>query len=166
MVIYSNGKSIELSSNNSSSSLDIYSTEEQIVGTWIDGRPVYEQTYYENSPSGSIDTWLEIPGLSVPDLDIFISSEGHILTTNNTWMGLNSYDPNVQVNFLFCMSNSATGFPKGCCALCYRGSAGYTLANRPLVCRIRYTKTTATTTTNTKILESYSSSPTAVSAGL
>ena len=27
-----------------------YSTEEQIVGTWIDGKPIYEFTYYNETP--------------------------------------------------------------------------------------------------------------------
>lgn len=134
-----------------------------MIGTWIDGSPVYERTFYGNSPSGAASTWLEISGLSVPDLDIFISKEGNILTTNNTWMALDTYDPNVQVNFLFCTNNSATGFPKGCGAMAYRGSAATTLMGRPLVCRIRYTKTTAT---STQLLNNYSVSPTAVTSGI
>lgn len=28
---------------------DNYSTDEKVVGTWIDGRPVYQKTYYYNS---------------------------------------------------------------------------------------------------------------------
>ena len=32
-----------------------YSTDEQIVGTWIDGRPIYEKTiYYAGGSSGTI----------------------------------------------------------------------------------------------------------------
>lgn len=41
MKIYSNGKTLEVPS---CASQHIYSTEEQVVGRWIDGRPVYERT--------------------------------------------------------------------------------------------------------------------------
>lgn len=30
-----------------------YSTTEQVVGTWIDGKPLYEKTYYETAPTTS-----------------------------------------------------------------------------------------------------------------
>lgn len=41
MKIVSNGKTLEVGGDHAQ---DIYSTEEQVVGTWIDGKPVYERT--------------------------------------------------------------------------------------------------------------------------
>lgn len=33
-----------LSANSSGSSLDIYSTEEQVIGTWVNGKTIYQRT--------------------------------------------------------------------------------------------------------------------------
>lgn len=38
--------------------LDNYSTEEQVVGTWIDGKPLYQKTIITNSPSTSATIFL------------------------------------------------------------------------------------------------------------
>lgn len=45
MKIYSNGKMLEVSGGGQTQ--DIYSTEEQRIGTWIDGNPLYRKTYYK-----------------------------------------------------------------------------------------------------------------------
>lgn len=44
------------------SSLHTYSTEEQIVGKWIDGKPIYEQVInIENMLEIKSNTWTELP---------------------------------------------------------------------------------------------------------
>ena len=50
MKIVSNGKILEIPS---CSSQDIYSLEEQVVGQWIDGRPIYRRIYITRLASGS-----------------------------------------------------------------------------------------------------------------
>ena len=50
MKIVSNGKTLEIPS---CSSQDIYSLEEQVVGRWIDGRPIYRRIYITRLASGS-----------------------------------------------------------------------------------------------------------------
>lgn len=37
-----------------------YSTEEQVVGTWIDGKPIYQKTFIGSFPTGRIGTNWEI----------------------------------------------------------------------------------------------------------
>lgn len=37
-----------------------YSTEEKVVGTWIDGKPIYRKVYYATYPSTIIDTNINI----------------------------------------------------------------------------------------------------------
>lgn len=48
MKVYSNGKMIEVGGG---SAQDIYSTEEQVVGRWIDGKPLYRKVIETTSPS-------------------------------------------------------------------------------------------------------------------
>lgn len=46
-----------------------YSTEEQIVGEWIDGKPLYEKTLEVNGTFNlSNNTWTDI--ISIPNVDI------------------------------------------------------------------------------------------------
>lgn len=48
-----------INNNISEEVLDVYSTSEQIIGTWIDGRPVYRVTVETTTPSTS-GSWKEI----------------------------------------------------------------------------------------------------------
>lgn len=51
-------------SSGSSESLDIYSTEEKRIGTWIDGKPLYRKTYVvslENSATSVIFETVDNP---------------------------------------------------------------------------------------------------------
>lgn len=53
-----------------------YSTEEQVVGTWIDGRPIWQKTINDNSShSFSANTTTDIP-YSISDIDQIISYWG------------------------------------------------------------------------------------------
>lgn len=47
-----------------------YSTEEQVIGTWIDGKPIYQKTYDNLSISVTKGTWTTIATLS--NVDNFI----------------------------------------------------------------------------------------------
>jgi hypothetical protein len=51
-----------------------YSTTEQVVGTWIDGSPVYEKTIITNSSVTNADVDVDISNLNV-DLIIYIGGE-------------------------------------------------------------------------------------------
>ena len=50
-----------------------YSTDEKVVGTWVDGRNMYERTIY-GTTSGNNNTWVDI-GIMIPDVDIFMTAE-------------------------------------------------------------------------------------------
>jgi len=47
--------------------LDIYSTEETVVGTWIDGKPVYRKMYVDSvsAPHGSWATYANVSSLNI-----------------------------------------------------------------------------------------------------
>ena len=53
-----------------------YSENEQVVGTWMDGKPIYEKTYVFSSPIIlTVNTWTSLTGLTVNDIDTPISAE-------------------------------------------------------------------------------------------
>jgi hypothetical protein len=81
-----------------------YSTEEQAVGTWVDGKPLYQKT-------------IEQSGLSIPGngsdyrtiiLDDTISEivdlEGSCWIGENVWLPLNFYQGDA--NYIFCYYDS------------------------------------------------------------
>lgn len=54
MKIVSNGKTLEVVGGGESGG-DVYSTEEQVVGTWIDGKPLYRRVLEAIIPSITTD---------------------------------------------------------------------------------------------------------------
>ena len=60
------------------SNRDIYTTTEKVIGTWIDGRPIYRKTYNKSvSLTGSSIT-LD----SISDLDVLLNVYGSIMRTS------------------------------------------------------------------------------------
>lgn len=114
---------------------DIYSTTEQRIGTWINGKPLYEKTYTGNAP---------------------------YVATNGTWVSAKFPTPdNFELGFVkyaFCVDSS-----NQCLALPFITNSGYLLktyfgndngdwlilssnytgtSNRPCYITVAYTKTT------------------------
>lgn len=62
--------------------LTTYSTEEQVVGTWIDGKPIYKRTFYSTSNEQNFN----IPhGASI---DTVVNIDGYYRMWNTTWFRL------------------------------------------------------------------------------
>ena len=73
MKIVSNGKTLEVPS---CASQDIYSTEEQVVGRWIDGKPIYRRFLSGTVPSAAYNSAgpIVIPGMdTIEDIDIIVN---------------------------------------------------------------------------------------------
>ena len=105
-----------------------YSTDEQIVGTWIDGSPVYEKSFSVTSPVGNVPTnIIEITSLSVDDV---VSLEGVINAVSNA-----IYIGNTDWRMWTRMNWESTNKDYIACNIT---NASY--ASQPLVVTIRYTK--------------------------
>lgn len=61
-MVYQNGKAVAISQVSASSGFaqDIYSTEEQVIGRWIDGRQLYRKVYHLNDFTVGAHTDVEI----------------------------------------------------------------------------------------------------------
>lgn len=68
-----------------------YTTNEQVIGTWIDGKPLYEKTYTGLNQSITGNQWNTISGVSMPineiiDVRAYRIADGHL-----TSIGLKEY---------------------------------------------------------------------------
>ena len=81
-----------------------YSTEEQVIGTWIDGKPLYQKTVKPNLPATVTDGTAEKVitsfadlGISNPELGFVVSgvcvnkTAGSIASVNSSWIGNYNY---------------------------------------------------------------------------
>lgn len=56
---------------------NVYSTEERVVGQWIDGKPIYRKVFAITSPSSTSGSWTDIVNVSY--IDSLISIYGYLL---------------------------------------------------------------------------------------
>jgi hypothetical protein len=108
-----------------------YSTTEKIVGTWIDGKPLYQKTFQFTSPSsvGQFD----ISGTDT--IDTLVTLDGYELNTNGWRTRLNSYQSSTSYSFIN-FSGTTKKF--------YCGSTNDHLGLN-IVMTLTYTKTTDST---------------------
>ena len=69
-------------------SSQIYSTVERRIGTWVDGKPLYEITMLPPSGTGSANTWIDLGtvGLGANTVDSVIKLFG-AYTYNSEYFG-------------------------------------------------------------------------------
>ena len=72
-------------------SLMTCSTNEHVVGTWTDGRAIYERTYSVTTPS-TAGTWSTVINTNGLSIDIILGIDGTIIDTNGQ-IPLNYTDP-------------------------------------------------------------------------
>lgn len=58
----------QITQNNISKDMVNYSLEEQVIGSWINGKPIYERFFYDLNYSATSGTWTQL--FSVADLNI------------------------------------------------------------------------------------------------
>ena len=84
------------------SSRDVYRTEEQKIGTWVDGKPLYRKVYVFNG-SWSANT---TGNFSVADLNIdtCVSLRGYLTSASHKNIGLDFY--NSSFNYVYMTASS------------------------------------------------------------
>ena len=107
-----------------------YSTDEQVVGKWIDGRPIYQKTVQGMTPSSS-GTRVDV---GLPTLSQIIDVEGYIVDKDNwtIFVGTQKQDGVANQDFFVCHNvsgNSNIWF--GC---------GSSVVNRPYTLTFKYIK--------------------------
>jgi hypothetical protein len=88
-----------------------YSTTEHVVGTWIDGKPIYEKSYPITNTN--ISTGWNILINNVSDIDTFVSGECVLSDSSYDYSWEGSYHHNGDIaiyNFLGGDISSANGY--------------------------------------------------------
>ena len=116
---------------------DSYSTEEQLIGTWIDGKPLYQKTVEFTTPSEtSVQEYSYLPGIPFSSIDNIISIDGwckradgwrvpHLFHVGNKLFFSIDWNKSNQKIYFYVLENNDTG-----------------TANQPATLTFRYTKTT------------------------
>lgn len=141
MYVISDGGSGGSSGGGSSESLDIYSTEETKIGTWIDGKPLYRKVFIFTNITNDGSNLLDINNLSV---DALTNLYGMCYNAKSSFTGstsIGSYPlnytnkPPSEPSLQGCriMYEETTGYLWG-------GVYGFSTANFRVI--IEYTKTT------------------------
>lgn len=110
---------------------DDYSTDEIVIGRWIDGRPIYRKCFFGKSPSTTSDSAI---GYVPTDADLVTNLDGFIIVSSGrlpiNWYGGGTYNTITQVRYDH--ANRPIEL-----RLSYSG-----WCNLPCYCWIEYTKTT------------------------
>jgi len=124
---------------------DYYSTDEKVVGRWIDGKPLYQKTFINTMPTATSTTGgrkaVSI-GASIEDAFLIsadMTTNGTVLPLYNTNSGLTIY-ARVMIT-----TNTTTDNPN--CVLFDLSKGGQGWSGYPVKAVIRYTKTTDSATT-------------------
>lgn len=115
MKIVINGKTVEIPSgggDGGASAGEVYSTEEQRIGTWIDGKPLYRKVY-----TGTTGASGEVKNIGVIlNLDNLINLFGILKTSSKNFVSLSfsqggyytTLGINADTNMVYVLSNSQT----------------------------------------------------------
>ena len=113
-----------------------YSTEEQIIGKWVNGKPIYQKTYITTTPSTALSND-DVATLGI-SIDQLVSLEGVVTRTQNG--SIYRYPIN-------CLIGSASDYSADIRACWLRPTTiamkvGQYDVNQPVAITIKYTKTT------------------------
>jgi hypothetical protein len=114
-----------------------YSTSEQIVGRWIDGKPFYQKTIQNNSGITNLNTWEEIADIG-GTCDIK-KVEGYIITSIGD-IPFNYSGDGANISYIMNTNASIVKTLGKVTAILNSGSNR--LRNLPIVATLQYTKTT------------------------
>lgn len=133
-----NGSIYIITDEEPSKSLEIYSTEEVQIGTWIDGRPLYRKTIVTTSPvangsTSSFKHWIS-------DIDIIVRAFGCINGKRNG--KLSSYFITIPNVYMSSTANCGLAIDKDNISFWLNSGSDPDFYDCPAYITIEYTKTT------------------------
>lgn len=112
--------------------LNEYSTSEQVIGTWIDGKPLYRKTFTSTIANGSTEKTIPL-GISNADV-IYIDS-------GNSYINFTTGGSTVQLGFYSASTDWSRGYIASNNVVVQLGSV-YSLGSKDICVTVKYTKTT------------------------
>lgn len=131
------GGNMMVSTNNS----DYYSTEEKVVGVWIDGKPLYQKVITDTFPTSGNTKYVDI-GESIDwvDADVLVKNADGVMQKLTSAKFISGEVPEWSLRFASLLNNNASNPNK--VQLTNIGGTNYN--NQPVYIIIQYTKTTDT----------------------
>lgn len=116
-----------------------YSTTEKIVGTWIDGKPIYQKTIETTTPSDNVAKYVSIgaPIDKVICIHGFCLQQGGYILPNSFWA--TSIANSAVRGFKVMVNNNSTPANPNCLGISAPGMDD--IKNQPAWVTIQYTKT-------------------------
>lgn len=108
-----------------------YSTDEQVVGTWIDGKPLYQKTVEITTPS-ALDTNTNVYDLSSLSISNIVYMNGYIINSTGNEYPLNYHNKGTQDYATTWYRSGAIGMAVG----------SDSTKNKTAYVTLQYTKTT------------------------
>lgn len=108
-----------------------YSTEEKVVGTWIDGKPLYQKTYSGTMVNASSEA-KNIINIDVDYSEIWIDLQNSFITSQNESLTLNYYFAPTDYSRTYIKKDQNA----------VRIKTGVDLSGRNYIITLKYTKTT------------------------
>lgn len=87
-------------------SMELYSTTERKIGTWIDGKPLYRKVFTAEYNTANTEA---LVNSNIQNINKIVDIKGFILTSNNAERPLNFYN-NISGEVAYLFYNSATNF--------------------------------------------------------
>lgn len=87
-----------------------YSTDEQIIGTWIDSKPLYQKIFETTTPANNADTLI----VELPSNCIARSFDGYILQSGYNHIPLNAYYSSAEFVCTYMQFNPDNGIRMKC----------------------------------------------------
>lgn len=112
-----------------------YSTTEKVIGTWIDGKPLYQTTMSLTSSSSDGDQQVSLSTYGISDIDVVCGIEGTISSSSGGYAPLNYFAASNDRCNLYMASNNTV------LVIAHYGSWSN---SRPVYVTMKYTKTTDT----------------------
>lgn len=107
-----------------------YSTTEQVVGTWIDNKPIYQITLQATTTSSSTETNIDLTNI-IPTFDYILSIDGTVVNTSGMYHPIAYWKSNTDFANIYISASKKIWFQSGSS----NGYGTFTLT-------LKYTKTT------------------------
>ena len=112
-----------------------YSLEECVIGTWIDGKPLYQKTV-----TGTVSNYSNIQYISIGASIDSVCNIAGVFSNNSQLTGMTNDELNTGVQICL-VDNASSSYPNT--YACYQKPSGKTnLVGRSYVATFQYTKTT------------------------
>ena len=112
---------------------DLYSTDEKMIGQWINGKPLYQRAFSLTIPTADDKVYIAIES----DIEDCIESFGYASFGDGTWMCLSNSDLNNKRSFYAQTAKSTSSSNYGKLRFFFQGTILY---GQPAVIVAKYTK--------------------------